>query len=200
MKVFSYISLSITLALAIATWFPGRYAWTIIMYSSFALPFLLIADLAAIAYLIRHRKEKGAKWLAALLVVIPVVGAIGLNAPWNSVTDQTMSKHFHRHEKELRELVSYAESLSESTSLTFPSQSIPDYIPDRSYYRTLELLGKTGCESIQTYSSFDNATWVTYRTVVFTSHGYLFYPDGIVKIFRWDPLGSAISGTYDILP
>ena len=170
MKTFSYISLSITLALAFATWLPGRYALTIIMYSSFVLPFLLIADIAAIVYLIRHRKEKAVKWLATLLVAIPVVGAIGFCAPWNSVSDKTMSKHFHRHEKELRELVS------------------------------LELLGKTGCESIKTHSLFDNATWVTYRTVVFTSHGYLFYPDGSVKILRWDPLGSDTSGTYDLLP
>ena len=200
MKVFSYIALSITLALAFATWLPGRYALTIIMYSSFALPFLLIADLAAVVYLIRHRKEKATKWLAALLVAIPVVGVVGLYAPWNSVTDQTMSKHFHRHEKELRKLVAYAESLSDSTSLSFPSDPIPDSVPDRAYYHTLELLGKTGCESIQTHSMFDNATWVTYRTVVFTSHGYIFYPDGTVKIFRRDPLGSDISGTYDLLP
>lgn len=200
MKVFSYIVLSITLALVFATWLPGRYALTIIMYSSFVLPFLLIADLAAVVYLIRHRKEKAAKWLAALLVAIPVVGAVGLFAPWNSVTDKTMSKLFHRHEKELRELISYAESLSDSTSLSFPSDPIPDNVPDRAYYHTLELLGKTGCESIQTHSLFDNATWVTYRTVVFTSHGYLFYPDGTVKIFRRDPLGSDISGTYGLLP
>ena len=200
MKVFLYIVLSITLALVFATWLPGRYALTIIMYSSFVLPFLLIADLAAVVYLIRHRKEKAAKWLAALLVAIPVVGAVGLFAPWNSVTDKTMSKHFHRHEKELRELISYSESLSDSTSLSFPSDPIPDNVPDRAYYHTLELLGKTGCESIQTHSLFDNATWVTYRTVVFTSHGYLFYPDGTVKIFRRDPLGSDISGTYDLLP
>ena len=200
MKVFSYIALSITLALAFATWLPGRYALTIIMYASFVLPFLLIADVAAIVYLIRHRKEKAAKWLAALLVAIPVVGAVGLYAPWNSVTDQTMSKHFDQHEKELCELVSYAESLSDSTSLSFPSNPIPDSVPDRAYYHTLELLGKTGCESIQTHSMFDNATWVTYRTVVFTSHGYLFYPDGTVTIFRRDPLGSDISGTYDLLP
>jgi len=200
MKVFSYIVLSITLALVFATWLPGRYALTIIMYSSFVLPFLLIADLAAVVYLIRHRKEKAAKWLAALLVAIPVVGAVGLFAPWNSVTDKTMSKHFHRHEKELRELISYAESLSDSTSLSFPSDPIPDNVPDRAYYHTLELLGKTGCESIQTHSLFDKATWVTYRTVVFTSHGYLFYPDGTVKIFRRDPLGSDISGTYGLLP
>ena len=200
MKTFSYISLSITLALAFATWLPGRYALTIIMYSSVVLPFLLIADIAAIVYLIRHRKEKAAKWLAALLVAIPVVGAIGLCAPWNSVTDKTMSKHFHRHEKELQELVTYAESLSDSTSLTFPSNPIPDNVPDRAYHHMLELLGKTGCESIKTHSLFDNATWVTYRTVVFTSHGYLFYPDGSVKILRWDPLGSDTSGTYDLLP
>ena len=200
MKVFSYIALSITLALAFATWLPGRYALTIIMYSSFALPFLLIADLAAVVYLIRHRKEKATKWLAALLVAIPVVGVVGLYAPWNSVTDQTMSKHFHRHEKELRELVTYAESLSDSTSLSFPSDPIPDNVPDRAYYHALELLGKTGCESIQTHSLFDNATWVVFRTVVFTSHGYLFYPDGTVKIFRRDPLGSDISGTYGLLP
>ena len=200
MKVFSYIALSITLALAFVTWLPGRYAWTIIMYSSFLLPFLLIADVAAIVYLIRHWKGKGAKWLAALLVAIPIVGAIGLYAPWNTVTDHTMSKHFHRHEKELRELVAYAESLSDSTSLTFPSDPIPDNVPDRAYYHTLELLGRSDCESIQTYSVFDNATRVTYRTVVFTAHGYIFYPDGTVKIFRWDPLGSDISGMYDILP
>ena len=200
MKVFSYIALSITLALAFVTWLPGRYAWTIIMYSSFLLPFLLIADVAAIVYLIRHWKGKGGKWLEALLVAIPIVGAIGLYAPWNSVTDHTMSKHFHRHEKELRELVAYAESLSDSTSLTFPSDPIPDNVPDRAYYHTLELLGRSDCESIQTYSVFDNATRVTYRTVVFTAHGYIFYPDGTVKIFRWDPLGSDISGMYDILP
>lgn len=200
MKIFSYTALSITLILAFVTWLPGRYAWTVIMYSSFVLPFLLIADLAAIVYLIRHRKEKRAKWLAALLVAIPVVGAIGLYAPWNSVTDQTMSKHFHRHEKELRELVAYAESLSDSTSLTFPSNPIPDNVPDRAYYHTLALLGRAGCESIQIYSLFNNATRVTYRTIVFTAHGYIFYPDGTVKIFRWDPLGSDISGTYDLLP
>lgn len=170
------------------------------MYSSFVLPFLLIADLVAIVFLIRHRKRKAAKWLVALLVAVPVVGAVGLYAPWNSVTDKTMSKHFHRHENELRELVAYAESLSNSTSITIPSKPIPDDVPERAYYHALELLGKTGCESIKTHSQFDDAIWVTYRTVVFTSHGYLFYPDGTVEIFRWDPLGSDISGTYDILP
>lgn len=65
MKTFSYIALSLTLALAFCLWLPSNLSFTIIwMGTAFlGLP-LLIADVIALIYLIRHRKEKGVKGLA----------------------------------------------------------------------------------------------------------------------------------------
>ena len=77
MRTFSFISLSITLALAFVLWLPNELSFPILWLSSILLPILLIADLAALVHLIRHRKEKAAKWLAGLVVAIPIAAAIG---------------------------------------------------------------------------------------------------------------------------
>lgn len=79
MKTFSYISLSLTLALALCLWFPNKLSFPIIWMSSafIGIP-LLIANLIVLVYLIRHWKEKGAKGLAILLVLIPIVATIGI--------------------------------------------------------------------------------------------------------------------------
>ena len=200
MRTFSLISLSITLALAFVLWLPNEWSFTIIWLSFFILPILLIADLVALVHLIRHRKEKGAKWLAGLVVAIPIVAAIGYYAPWHSTSDKTMSAHFRKHEKEMRELVTYAESLSDSVSVKFPSKPLPEDVAEEAYQHTLHLLKKVHCARIETYSRFDSHTIVHFRSSGFSTHGYIFYPDGIVKIFRWDPLGSDWNGTYDLLP
>jgi hypothetical protein len=200
MRTFSFISLSITLALAFVLWLPNEWSFTIIWLSFFILPILLIADLMALVYLIRNRKEKAAKWLAGLVIAIPLAAAIGYCAPWHSTSDKTMSAHFRKHEKELREVVAYAESLSDSTSLKFPSKPMPENVSEEAYRHMLDLLKQVHCTRIETYSHFDSHTIVHFRSSGFSTHGFIFYPDGTVKIFRWDPLGSDWNGTYDLLP
>ena len=199
MKVFSYIVLSLTLLLAFCLWLPNDLSFTILWLSTAFLGIpLLIADIIAVVYLVRHRKEKGSKGLVLLLLAIPVVAVIGYEAPWKSVSDKTMSKHFHQHENELRELVQYAESLTDSVSLTFPTDSIPSGVSKEQRDYVMKLLKKTRCERIKTYDIWDGNTTVIFRHTGFTVHGYLFLPDSTVKIYRWDPLGSDISGLYDI--
>ena len=148
MKTFSFISLSITLALAFVLWLPNELSFTILWLSSVLLPILLITDLAAIVYLVRHRKEKAAKWLTGLVVAIPIAAAIGYYAPWHSTSDKTMSALFRKHEKELRELVSFAESLSDSVSVKIPSEPIPEGVSEEAYRQTLHLLEKVHCTRI----------------------------------------------------
>ena len=116
------------------------------------------------------------------------------------VDDETMSRHYHKHAEDLRELVQFAESLTDSVSIHFPSEPIPTGIPMEQYEQVLTLLKRTRCERIITYSSgfWSGNTVVVFHTKVFTSHGYMFFPDNTVKINRWDPLGSDISGLYEI--
>lgn len=104
MKAFSYIALSLTLALVFCLWLPNNLSFTVTWMgvAVLGLP-LLIADIIALIYLIRHRKEKGVKGLAVLLMLIPVVFIIGMYAPWHSVSDKTMFKHYQRRENDLRE-------------------------------------------------------------------------------------------------
>ena len=199
MKVFSYIVLSLTLLLAFCLWLPNDLSFTILWLSTAVLGIpLLIADIIAVVYLVRHWKEKGSKGLVLLLLAIPVVAVIGYEAPWKSVSDKTMSKHFHQHENELRELVQYAESLTDSVSLSFPTDSIPPGVSKEQRDNVMKLLKKTRCKRIKTYDIWDGNTTVVFRHTGFTVHGYLFLPDSTVKIYRWDPLGSDISGLYDI--
>lgn len=201
MKTFSYIVFSLTLLLAFCLWLPNHLSFTILWLSTafLAIP-LLIADIIAVVYLVRHRKEKGSKGLLLLLVSIPVVVAIGYDAPWKSVSDKTMSRHYHQHENELRELVQYAESLSDSVSLSFPTDSIPSGVSEEQRDYVMRLLKKTRCEGIKTYEKYvwGGNTRVIFRHTGFTGHGYIFLPDSTVKIYRWDPLGSDINGLYDI--
>jgi len=200
MKTFSYIVLSLTLLLAFCLWFPNYLSFTILWLSTAYLGIpLLIADIIAVVYLVRHRKEKGSKGLALLLVAIPVVATIGYEAPWKSVSDKTMSRHFHQHENELRELVQYAESLTDSVSLSFPTDSIPSGVSKEQCDHVMKLLKKTRCEGIKTYQEYvwGGSSMVIFRYTGFTGHGYLFLPDSTVKIYRWDPLGSDINGLYD---
>ena len=141
MKTFSYIALSLTLALAICLWLPNNLSFTILwMGTAFLSLPLLIADVIALIYLIRHRKENCVKGLVALLVLIPVVFAIGMYAPWHSASDKTMFKHYQRHENDLRELIQYAESLTDSVSVSFPSDSIPKEVSREQYEHVLQLL------------------------------------------------------------
>ena len=199
MKAFSYIVLSLTLLLAFCLWLPNDLSFTILWLSTAVLGIpLLIADIIAVVYLVRHWKEKGSKGLVLLLLAIPVVAVIGYEAPWKSVSDKTMSKHFHQHENELRELVQYAESLTDSVSLSFPTDSIPPGVSKEQRDNVMKLLKKTRCKRIKTYDIWDGNTTVVFRHTGFTVHGYLFLPDSTVKIYRWDPLGSDISGLYDI--
>ena len=122
-----------------------------------------------------------------------------MNAPWNSASDETMFKHYQRHENDLRELIQYAESLTDSVTVTFPSDSIPKEVSNEQYERVLQLLKKARCESIKTYSGlFTDNTMVVFRHTGFTSNGYLFFPGNEIKVFRWDPLGSDFNGVYDI--
>ena len=107
-----------------------------------ALP-LLIADIIAIIYLIRHWREKGVKGLAILLVFIPIILIIGMNAPWNSASDETMFNHYQRHENDLRELIQYAESLTDSVTVSFPSDSIPKEVSKEQYEHVMQLLKKS---------------------------------------------------------
>lgn len=118
----------------------------------------------------------------------------------DKASDEAMSKHYHKHKNDLQELVQYAESLSDSVSLSFPSDSIPSQISKEQYLDVLSLLRKTQCKSIITYSHsvWGNNTMVVFYRWVFTSHGYIFLPDNTVKLFRWDPLGSDYNGLYDI--
>ena len=200
MKTFSYIALSLTLALALCLWLPNNLSFTIIwMGTAFlALP-LLIADIIALIYLIRHWREKGVKGLAILLVFIPIILIIGMNAPWNSASDETMFKHYQRHENDLRELIQYAESLTDSVTVSFPSDSIPKEVSKEQYEHVMQLLKKSRCESIKTYSGlFTDNTMVVFRHTGFTSNGYQLFPDNEIKVFRWDPLGSDFNGFYDI--
>ena len=199
MKTFSYIVFSLTLLLAFCLWLPNELSFTIIWLSTafLAIP-LLIADLVAFIYLVRHRRDKGSKGLVLLLVAIPVVAAIGFSAPWKSVSDKTMSKHYHQHENELRELVRYAASLTDSVSLSFPTDSIPSGVSKEQRDHLMKLLRKTRCKGIRTYEIWDGSTTVLFRYTGFTCHGYVFLPDGTVKIFRRDPLGSDTDGFYEI--
>lgn len=200
MKTFSYIALSLTLALALCLWLPNNLSFTIIWTGAafLGLP-LLIADIIALIYLIRHWREKGVKGLAILLVFIPIILIIGMNAPSNSAADEIMFKHYQRHENDLRELIQYAESLTDSVTVTFPSDSIPKEVSNEQYERVLQLLKKARCESIKTYSGlFTDNTMVVFRHTGFTSNGYLFFPGNEIKVFRWDPLGSDFNGVYDI--
>ena len=200
MKAFSYIALSLTLALVFCLWLPNNLSFTVTWMgvAVLGLP-LLIADIIALIYLIRHRKEKGVKGLAVLLMLIPVVFIIGMYAPWHSVSDKTMFKHYQRHENDLRELIQYAESLTDSVSVSFPSDSIPKSVSKEQYEHVMEMLRKTRCESIKTYSGlFTDNTMVVFRHTGFTSNGYQLFPDNEIKVFRWDPLGSDFNGIYDI--
>ena len=201
MKTFSYIALSLTLVLALCLWLPNSLSFSIIWLGTafLGLP-LLIADVIALIYLIRHRKEKGVKGLAFLLLLIPVVFTIGMYVPWNSASDKTMYKHYQKHENDLRELVQYAESLTDSVSLVFPSDSVPQEVSKEQYDHVIELLEKTRCESIKTYFQhfWGNKTMVVFRSAGFGSTGYLFFPDNTVKVYRWDSLGSDFNGIYDI--
>ncbi|MBR4774794.1 MAG: hypothetical protein IK008_01695, partial [Bacteroidales bacterium] len=198
MKTFSYIVFSLTLLLAFCLWLPNSISFTILWLSTTFLGIpLLIADIVAFAYLVRHWKEKGSKGLLLLLVSIPMLAVIGFDAPWKSVSDKTMSKHYHQHENELRELVQYAESLSDSVSLAFPTDTIHSGVSNKQYDNVMKLLKKTRCERIKTFC-WDGNTLVFFRYSGFASNGYMFLPDGTVKIHRWDPLGSDISGLYDI--
>lgn len=201
MKTFSYIALSLTLVLALCLWLPNSLSFSIIWLGTafLGLP-LLIADVIALIYLIRHRKKKGVKGLAFLLLLIPVVFTIGMYVPWNSASDKTMYKHYQKHENDLRELVQYAESLTDSVSLVFPSDSVPQEVSKEQYDHVIELLEKTRCESIKTYFQhfWGNKTMVVFRSAGFGSTGYLFFPDNTVKVYRWDSLGSDFNGIYDI--
>ena len=201
MKTFSYLALSLTLVLALCLWLPNSLSFSIIWLGTafLGLP-LLIADVIALIYLIRHRKEKGVKGLAFLLLLIPVVFTIGMYVPWNSASDKTMYKHYQKHENDLRELVQYAESLTDSVSLVFPSDSVPQAVSKEQYDHVIELLEKTRCESIKTYFQhfWGNKTMVVFRSAGFGSTGYLFFPDNTVKVYRWDSLGSDFNGIYDI--
>ena len=199
MKTFAYIVFSLTLLLAFCLWLPNELSFTIIWLSTafLAIP-LLIADLVAFIYLVRHRRDKGSKGLVLLLVAIPVVAAIGFSAPWKSVSDKTMSKHYHQHENELRELVRYAASLTDSVSLSFPTDSIPSGVSKEQRDHLMKLLKKTRCKGIRTYEIWDGSTTVLFRYTGFTCHGYVFLPDGTVKIFRRDSLGSDTDGFYEI--
>lgn len=201
MKTFSYIALSLTLVLALCLWLPNSLSFSIIWLGTafLGLP-LLIADVIALIYLIRHMKKKGVKGLAFLLLLIPVVFTIGMYVPWNSASDKTMYKHYQKHENDLRELVQYAESLTDSVSLVFPSDSVPQEVSKEQYDHVIELLEKTRCESIKTYFQhfWGNKTMVVFRSAGFGSTGYLFFPDNTVKVYRWDSLGSDFNGIYDI--
>jgi len=201
MKTFSYISLSLTLALAFCLWLPNAVSFPIMWMSTAFLGIpLLIADVIVLVYLIRHWKEKGVKGLAVMLVLIPVVATIGMDAPWNSSSDKTMYKHYRKHGNDLRELVRYAESLSDSVSLVFPSDSIPPGVSKEQYERVMDLFKKTRCEGIKTYHQniWGNHTMVIFRGHGFGSSGYLSFPDNTIKVYRWDPLGSDYNGIYDI--
>lgn len=201
MKTFSYISLSLTLALAFCLWLPNDLSFPIIWMSSAFLGIpLLIADLIVLVYLIRHWREKGVKGLAVLLVLIPIVATIGMYAPWNSASDKTMYKHYQKHENDLRELVQYAESLTDSVSLVFPSDSIPPEVSKEQYEHVIRLLKKTRCEGIKTYFQYvwGNNTMILFRSAGFGSTGYLSFPDNTIKVYRYDPLGSDNNGIYDI--
>lgn len=200
MKTFSYIALSLTLALAFCLWLPNKISFAVIWMGTvfLGLP-LLIADIVALIYLFRHRKEKGVKGLAVLLVLIPVVLIIGMYAPWHSASDKTMFKHYQRHENDLRELIQYAESLTDSVSVAFPSDSIPKEVSKEQYEHVLQLLKKARCESIKTYSSvFADNSMVVFRHTGFSSNGYLSFPGNEIKVFRRDPLGSDFNGIYNI--
>ena len=201
MKTFSYIALSLTLALAFCLWLPSNLSFTIIwMGTAFlGLP-LLIADVIALIYLIRHRKEKGVKGLAVFLVLTPVVITIGMYAPWNSASDKTMFNHYQRHENDLRELIQYAESLTDSVTVSFPSDSIPKDVSKEQYEHVLQLLKKARCEGIRTYFQhfWGNKTMVVFHNAGFGGSGYLSFPDNTIRVYRWDPLGSDSNGIYDI--
>ena len=62
MRAFSYIAFSLTLALAFCLCLPNDLSFTIMWMSSVfvGLP-LLIADVIALVYLIRHRNDRGTK-------------------------------------------------------------------------------------------------------------------------------------------
>ena len=113
MKTFSYIALSLTLALAFCLWLPNNLSFTILwMGTAFLSLPLLIADVIALIYLIRHRKENCVKGL-----------------------------------DDLRELIQYAESLTDSVSVSFPSDSIPKEVSREQYEHVLQLLWS--CSVIQ---------------------------------------------------
>ena len=111
-----------------------------------------------------------------------------------------MSKHFHEHESELWELVQYVESLSDSTSLSIPSDTIPSPITEEQYDHAISLLKTTGCRNMKTFQPgfWSGNTIVVFRSSGLAAHGYIFLPDHTAKIFRYDPLGSDYNGFYDI--
>ncbi len=148
---------------------------------------LLIADVIALIYLIRHRKENCVKGLVALLVLIPVVFTIGMYAPWHSASDKTMFKHYQRHENDLRELIQYTESLTDSVSVSFPSDSIPKEVSREQYEHVLQLLKKARCEGIRTYFQhfWGNKTMVVFHNAGFGGSGYLSFPDNTIRFIDW---------------
>ena len=201
MKAFSYIVLSLTLALVCCIWLPDNLNFKVVWLSTafLGLP-LLIADIIAVIYLIRSWKKKGVKGLAILLVLIPLVACTGMHRVWNSSADKTMYKHYLMHENDLRELVRYAESLTDSVSLVFPSDSIPPEVSEEQYDHVIELLRRTQCKGVRTYFKYvwGNNTMVIFSKIGFGSCGYLSFPDNTIKVYRWDPLGSDSNGIYDI--
>ena len=147
--------------------------------------------------MIRSWKKKGVKGLAILLVLIPLVACTGMHRVWNSSAEKTMYKHYLMHENDLRELVRYAESLTDSVSLVFPSDSIPPEVSEEQYEHVIELLRRTQCKGVETYV-WGNNTMVIFSKIGFGSCGYLSFPDNTIKVYRWDPLGSDSNGIYDI--
>lgn len=198
MKALSYISLTLTLALAFCLWLPDNPGFIIALFSTYIWPLLLIGDILALVYILKHRKERSIQGLVGLVIAIPIIAAIGYFAPWHSTSDKTMSRHFHKHENDLRELVQYAESLTDSTSISVSARSDVIGITEEQFDQVSALLKKSGCKSIKTYGVLEKNTVVVFRTSGFTIHGYIFLPDRSIKIVHWDPLGSDGNGLYDI--
>jgi len=123
-----------------------------------------------------------------------------MDAPSYSAADETMFKHYQCHENDLHELIQYAESLTDSVTVFFPSDSIPKEVSKEQYDHVIQLLKKTQCMCIRTYFQYvwGNKTMVVFRTAGFGSSGYLSFPDKTIKVYRWDPLGSDFNGIYDI--
>ena len=198
MKVVSYFSLILTLVWAFCLWLPNDPGFMLVWSSTIVLPLLLIGDVLALVYILKHRKERSIRGLVGLIIAIPIIAAIGLFVPWHSTSDKTMSRHFHKHENDLHELVQYAESLTDSTSISVSAHSDVIRITEEQFDQVSALLKKSGCKSIKTYGVLEKNTIVVFRTSGFTIHGYIFLPDRSVKIVHWDPLGSDGNGLYDI--